>query len=298
MSNKGADARSIPLWIQALVDPELLERTRQNQIKAHRALQKKLTQQKQTSADDPLKSTNDFFVKQHILSKNGKMIEDSFKSGDELKWIQTMLSLDNQDPDPTHDNSDSILRTLQIKDPDQIPVDQQALVATQDQKKLARREVNDEFIDFVIANLEKSNSKSVIVNLSNPINESHPLALVLLKGENGLWLHDPKFGGSIQFKSDDMDSFKKFLKEHIDVYHQGFNMASITQVFNKNELEARKEQTMSHDARVDAMAPGAMHKRTQETTIKADNKVEAKLEEDKDDKSEKKKSVTPTFKGG
>ncbi len=243
MAKKGADTLStMPPWLRALLDPDSLERHREKQIQAHAALQEKLREQRMQGSSSP---DNELFALKQVL--RGEFITDRFKPGSELAWIQAVKSIALLDNDPAHDNTNAILLALQNKDPDEITVDQVVLDQTKDQKKLPKREVNEIFIDLVLATLQKSESKSLIINLNNPLNESAPLAIVLLQGENGsFWLRDAKYNATIPIKTQDPNQFKTFLLDHIQQCHAGFNTATMTQVFNK-ELGLKQEQKTDVD---------------------------------------------------
>ncbi len=289
MSKKGVNTLS---WYQAVFNPASIEEARKLQLQELAAQKAYLRSQALQRGAQHLEKDDNLFAAKQLAGKYDCIIaQDKFPKGAELEWIQAIKSIDHKDKDPDHQNQDAILLHIEKTNPSDAKKLAEKVVIQETNERLAepKKEINGIFIEQILYILKTSSSQSLIVNLSNPTNETAPLAFAILKGENGLWLHDSKLGCSVYFKKEDTENFKKFLVDHIQLNHQGFNKGSIVRVGNKESLKSELK-----DRHTDTRKKGVVNQ--QELAATKQLKSESKQEnvEKAENKSKDKNKIKPT----
>lgn len=252
MSNKGVDA--LPSWVKALVDPDSLARLRSKQIKQHQidALEQ-LTKNQEQGLDRNKDIGSSISLKQKALAAiHGITIaKDHFGVGHEIEWIQLLKSIDKKDDDPSHQNRDTFYQILQSTYVDQASkqLDAEVVSQTENLQNKVRKKIDPEFPNVLIEALTSSPSQSLIVELVDSNNQKNAMGIVILQGQNGIWLHDPKLGCSFCCDNKNIQDFKDFLAQHLKANYPHCNTASITQLGNKPTNEADLKAKSKEPAR-------------------------------------------------
>ncbi len=273
-----------PTVLEALLRPNDLNNLRDKTLRDIQDLRDhdlaaKLRQQNIAPTNAQHKQHEDFALKQKIGKENINcdMSESHFPPGNELKWLRNLLMLDAQDPDITHNNRNELIekiRTMRLADIEKIP--QGILADTKDQIAQPKRKINEAFTDNVISQLQLADTKTesspmMIVELNSAKNKVEPLAIAILKGENGIWLLDPTLQRTFVLNKDDMNGLKKLFTLLLEKEHKECVEGRIVRVFNKEKLVTKNEQNLENRAE-----PLAQLRDTQKTA--RINKKEAAIE--------------------
>lgn len=159
MTKKGVSTLSeATTWLQALINPDSLDRRRTLQLEeraAQQAYVRNLAVQKAKSPEAP-KDDSLFKMKQLAGTYKCKIANDEFPKGSEVQWIQTIKSIDYKDNDIDHQNADAILR--QIEKVDSVTAkglaEKAVQLETKDQQAGPKRDINGKFIEQILHDLE------------------------------------------------------------------------------------------------------------------------------------------------
>jgi hypothetical protein len=160
------------------------------------------------------------------------IVKDNFTAGHEETWIQFIKSINKRDEDPSHQNLETIYHHLQSTIPEQaskilIP---DVVAQTEHPQNQIRKNIDAYYPNTMFDYLTSSPSQSLIVELTDNKNQKHSMAIVMLPGQNGIWLHDAKQGCSYCCDNKNIQDFKDFFAQNIKANYPNFNTASIIQL--------------------------------------------------------------------